>query len=700
MFFKRILFFNFYLLSGFQAFSADEGKASSEEKCKKAVNALSETDKKLTEQHAGLVFLLSPVHNLNLSRGPARALENDHIEFIWELVQKTEEELLQLPRIGHGSLREIRNALRNFKLMEFAWDNSLKRVTYSLSQINPSLTHIISFLLKIEGKLTNRDIHGFLLSLLGTDKELTDQNIQRAIILTFPIDTLLLSGHSEYILKSNGINYILELVRKTERELLELPNFGRKNLDEIKEELSSSDLSVGMEWPLNPETWLEASLGLLLSPVHTLKLLSVRSANVLKNNHIEFIWELVQKTERELLELPNFGRKNLDEIKEALSSLGLSVGMSGMGIIDFKWFLNLDQMKKEIILPLDLELIENLILASHFQIDSRTLLDYLSFKNPLTLIEEKVIKLRLALRKRGTFRKIGQYLNRSFTRVKQIEDSAIGKLFRFGRKLGVVKGPIPDDQKERNEIVELMFQVVLSLERNKQQNAGRVESSPEKEEEKFAETDNRYEGQDDKKEPSPLLLSAPIDILNLPLRSHFALKDSNIAFIWKLVEKTEDKLSLPKEHLNEIKRELSRFDLDLGMVLGVGIIRNFTSTKAYFQERPMRFSDNHIFFGPMNSREEKVLRMRFGLEGGKRHSFGEIGKHFDITSKMIQRIEKRAFGKLLVQFGKQLRIDEYFVSTTNQQRKKVVELVFQILLLSLYGDRQQSFRQKKVFLEE
>ena len=55
--------------------------------------------------------------------------------------------------------------------------------------------------------------------------------------------------------------------------------------------------------------------------------LSVRSYNCLKNANIQTIGELVQRTEAEMLRTKNFGRKSLNEIKEILSSMGLSLGM-------------------------------------------------------------------------------------------------------------------------------------------------------------------------------------------------------------------------------------------------------------------------------------------------------------------------------------------------------------------------------------
>jgi len=61
--------------------------------------------------------------------------------------------------------------------------------------------------------------------------------------------------------------------------------------------------------------------------------LSVRSANCLKNADINFIYQLVSKTENEMLKTKNFGRKSLNEIKEVLTEMGLSLGMKLEGFV-------------------------------------------------------------------------------------------------------------------------------------------------------------------------------------------------------------------------------------------------------------------------------------------------------------------------------------------------------------------------------
>jgi hypothetical protein len=64
----------------------------------------------------------------------------------------------------------------------------------------------------------------------------------------------------------------------------------------------------------------------LVRPVDDLQL-SVRSATCLKAKNIEYIGDLIQCKESELLEIPNMGQRSLNEIKEVLASRGLTLGM-------------------------------------------------------------------------------------------------------------------------------------------------------------------------------------------------------------------------------------------------------------------------------------------------------------------------------------------------------------------------------------
>ena len=76
-----------------------------------------------------------------------------------------------------------------------------------------------------------------------------------------------------------------------------------------------------------PSTEDERVLDQLNRSVDELEL-SVRSYNCLKNANIKSIYDLVTKTEPEMLKTKNFGRKSLNEIKDILAEMGLSLGMN------------------------------------------------------------------------------------------------------------------------------------------------------------------------------------------------------------------------------------------------------------------------------------------------------------------------------------------------------------------------------------
>ena len=90
-------------------------------------------------------------------------------------------------------------------------------------------------------------------------------------------------------------------------------NFDEENAEPEIEESPESE-----EVPLNDN---------LYRTVEDLEL-SVRSANCLKNANIAYIGELVQRTEAEMLKTKNFGRKSLNEIKQLLEEMELSLGMN------------------------------------------------------------------------------------------------------------------------------------------------------------------------------------------------------------------------------------------------------------------------------------------------------------------------------------------------------------------------------------
>lgn len=76
--------------------------------------------------------------------------------------------------------------------------------------------------------------------------------------------------------------------------------------------------------------------------------LSVRSANCLKNANIRLIGELVQKTEAEMLKTQNFGRKSLNEIKDILAEMGLTLGMTLENFPDPEYLKMIEKSEEEI----------------------------------------------------------------------------------------------------------------------------------------------------------------------------------------------------------------------------------------------------------------------------------------------------------------------------------------------------------------
>ena len=88
--------------------------------------------------------------------------------------------------------------------------------------------------------------------------------------------------------------------------------------DDLSEAESDETPATASQSPVFQDIFLE--------PVDKLEL-SVRSYNCLKNANIRTIGDLVQKTDAEMLNTRNFGRKSLNEIKENLKAMGLSLGM-------------------------------------------------------------------------------------------------------------------------------------------------------------------------------------------------------------------------------------------------------------------------------------------------------------------------------------------------------------------------------------
>ena len=170
---------------------------------------------------------------------------------------------------------------------------------------------------------------------LGRGFVTADRNLDEKLGLGWiPLD----SNHSPI----SRVNYIVEPARvgqSTEFEKLTLQVWTNGTVDP-KEAVSDAALILREHFLIfarQDEQVVEAEVGLAVpssenvsnllgKSVEELEL-SVRANNCLRNANITTIGELVQKTEAELMKTKNFGKKSLQEIKDELARIGLSLGM-------------------------------------------------------------------------------------------------------------------------------------------------------------------------------------------------------------------------------------------------------------------------------------------------------------------------------------------------------------------------------------
>jgi len=167
------------------------------------------------------------------------------------------------------------------------------------------------------------------------DEEKERRRDRRAKILEIPISDFELSVRSRNCLKKMNITTLGDLLKITEAELLSYKNFGETSLIEIKKILDSKGLTLGMaveetaaatasSAPETATTADSADDDVLEKIIDELEL-SVRSRRALSRLGVQTLKDLIQKTEAELLGCKNFGVTSLNEIKDRLSSFGLSL---------------------------------------------------------------------------------------------------------------------------------------------------------------------------------------------------------------------------------------------------------------------------------------------------------------------------------------------------------------------------------------
>jgi DNA-directed RNA polymerase subunit alpha len=165
------------------------------------------------------------------------------------------------------------------------------------------------------------------------DEEKEKKKTRKSQILETPMSDFELSVRSRNCLKKMKIDTLGDLLNITETELLSYKNFGETSLREIKAILEPKGLFLGMaleDKQLSSAELTDESIaedqaeGLKNKPVDDLRL-SVRARKCLQKLNIRTIGEITSKTDAELLGCKNFGVTSLNEVKTALTDLGLSL---------------------------------------------------------------------------------------------------------------------------------------------------------------------------------------------------------------------------------------------------------------------------------------------------------------------------------------------------------------------------------------
>jgi DNA-directed RNA polymerase subunit alpha len=160
------------------------------------------------------------------------------------------------------------------------------------------------------------------------DEAVERRQHRTAVLLRVPLSEFELSARCRACLEKMNVRTLGDLARMTETEIGNSKNFGETSLSELRGLLESKGLHFGMgRTDVSPTPAAIASpelAGVLARPIAEMEL-SVRSLKCARTLGIETVGDLTQKSEKDLLACPNFGQTSLNEIKQKLTSYGLSL---------------------------------------------------------------------------------------------------------------------------------------------------------------------------------------------------------------------------------------------------------------------------------------------------------------------------------------------------------------------------------------
>jgi RNA polymerase primary sigma factor len=105
------------------------------------------------------------------------------------------------------------------------------------------------------------------------------------------------------------------------------------------------------------------------------------------------------------------------------------------------------------------------------------------------------------------------------------------------------------------------------------------------------------------------------------------------------------------EHIMKIKQDISSLDASIRDEDEESVLADFIEDEDTIS--PEESATNQLLkeqvknvLGALSEREQKIIKLRFGLEDGKQHTLEEVGQEFSVTRERIRQIEAKALAKL------------------------------------------------------
>ncbi|HKR82284.1 MAG TPA: RNA polymerase sigma factor RpoD [Candidatus Saccharimonadales bacterium] len=105
------------------------------------------------------------------------------------------------------------------------------------------------------------------------------------------------------------------------------------------------------------------------------------------------------------------------------------------------------------------------------------------------------------------------------------------------------------------------------------------------------------------------------------------------------------------EHIMKIKQDISSLDASIRDDEEESVLADFiededTISPEESATHQLLIEQVKIMLSALTEREQKILKLRFGLEDGKQHTLEEVGQEFSVTRERIRQIEAKALAKL------------------------------------------------------